>query len=320
MIWTAPEIAGSDHGEEVDGSGSGDVSKVKWWIVAEEVDVDAAVQDQDKELDTDGAIFWEWRRGVEWFTRVYTPFVNRKSTENVHGVISRGVDCGLGCGRSITFRFSCDMMYSCYVTSGRNYAAAHHRPCPLMYSYYDVEYFGTAQGICSILQMLLSVPGYLDANPVDANDSKATVDYLLHLQDDKGNSPTSASDEIEDAHELVHWCQGAPDMADLEWHKGLLKKGPGICHGIAGNGYLFLLLYRLTKDKKYDIANLTNNKIHISVNIDRTKRNNKQKLFVIKFSTLLFQPISEPMRRFRVSNEKCMTGSRLSHFSKNGLA
>lgn len=25
----------------------------------------------------------------------------------------------------------------------------------------------------------------------------------------------------------------------------------GICHGVAGNGYVFLLLYRLTKDQKH---------------------------------------------------------------------
>ena len=35
------------------------------------------------------------------------------------------------------------------------------------------------------------------------------------------------------------------------WEKGLLKKGPGICHGVAGSGYAHLMLYRLTKDKKY---------------------------------------------------------------------
>lgn len=40
-------------------------------------------------------------------------------------------------------------------------------------------------------------------------------------------------------------------MADLIWCKGLLKKGPGLCHGVAGNGYVFLLLYRLTSDNKY---------------------------------------------------------------------
>ena len=32
----------------------------------------------------------------------------------------------------------------------------------------------------------------------------------------------------------------------MVWKYGLLKKGPGICHGIAGNGYGFLCLYRVT--------------------------------------------------------------------------
>lgn len=32
---------------------------------------------------------------------------------------------------------------------------------------------------------------------------------------------------------------------------GLLRKGPGICHGVAGSGYVFLLLYRLTGDQKH---------------------------------------------------------------------
>ena len=31
------------------------------------------------------------------------------------------------------------------------------------------------------------------------------------------------------------------------WRKGLLKKGPGICHGVAGSGYAFLVLYRCSQ-------------------------------------------------------------------------
>ena len=38
---------------------------------------------------------------------------------------------------------------------------------------------------------------------------------------------------------------------ELVWEKGLLKKGPGICHGVAGSAYVFLLLYRLTGNRKY---------------------------------------------------------------------
>ena len=75
--------------------------------------------------------------------------------------------------------------------------------------------------------------------------------------------------------DLVHYCHGAPGTvymlakakmlwptdlkytqslaraADLVWKKGLLKKGPGICHGVAGSGYVFLLMYRLTGDSLY---------------------------------------------------------------------
>lgn len=76
-------------------------------------------------------------------------------------------------------------------------------------------------------------------------------------------------------YHLVHWCHGAPGAiyllakaylvfgdekylaachkaADLVWRKGLLRKGPGICHGVAGNAYVFLLMYRLTGgDRKH---------------------------------------------------------------------
>ena len=72
-----------------------------------------------------------------------------------------------------------------------------------------------------------------------------------------------------DSEELVHWCHGAPGVVYLLaraylvwkeekyyisalkcgeclWNKGLLKKGQGICHGVAGSGYVFLLLHRYT--------------------------------------------------------------------------
>lgn len=142
-----------------------------------------------------------------------------------------------------------------------------------MYAYYNVEYLGAAHGLCTILQALMSVPEYLRQNPIDAEDIKASVDYMLSLQDPQGNFPC-ATDELESPHELVHWCHGAPGMiylmakaymtwreekyvkscikmGDLIWEKGLLLKGPSLCHGVAGNGYAFLLLYRLTDNVKY---------------------------------------------------------------------
>ena len=63
----------------------------------------------------------------------------------------------------------------------------------------------------------------------------------------------------------VQWCHGAPgiiitladlmppEMAiaggELIWRAGPLRKGPGLCHGTAGNGFAFLKLYELTSDE-----------------------------------------------------------------------
>ena len=71
-------------------------------------------------------------------------------------------------------------------------------------------------------------------------------------------------------HMLVQWCHGAPgivtgltdfpratspEMEDMlvkagttVWKAGPLKKGGGLCHGTAGNGYAFLALHRRTGD------------------------------------------------------------------------
>lgn len=164
------------------------------------------------------------------------------------------------------------------VESGRKYAQHYKSPCPLMYAYYDVEYLGAAHGLCAILQMLLSFPDYLHSDPRAEQDIKASVDYMLSLQTRSGNFPC-ATDELgnrarPESDELVHWCHGAPGVVylmakaylywkeekylrsclkcgDLVWTKGLLKKGSGTCHGVAGSGYVFLLLYRLTGDLKH---------------------------------------------------------------------
>jgi Lanthionine synthetase C-like protein len=65
----------------------------------------------------------------------------------------------------------------------------------------------------------------------------------------------------------VQWCHGAPgivatlgDLIPLEmaigggevtWRAGPLRKGPGLCHGTAGNGFAFLKLHGLTGDPRW---------------------------------------------------------------------
>jgi lantibiotic modifying enzyme len=65
----------------------------------------------------------------------------------------------------------------------------------------------------------------------------------------------------------VQWCHGAPGLVstlgelipeplllgagELVWRAGPLGKGPGLCHGTAGNGFALLRLYELTGDERW---------------------------------------------------------------------
>jgi hypothetical protein len=88
-----------------------------------------------------------------------------------------------------------------------------------------------------------------------------------------GNYPSRYLER--DRDDLVQFCHGAPgfvlmyvmayeyfgdrefleaakDAADRTvWVRGLLRKGSGLCHGISGNAYTFLALYRVTRDLRY---------------------------------------------------------------------
>lgn len=46
------------------------------------------------------------------------------------------------------------------------------------------------------------------------------------------------------------FLQAAVDAAEVVWNRGLLKR-VGICHGISGNAYVFLSIYRLTRKVEY---------------------------------------------------------------------
>ncbi|KAL1460932.1 hypothetical protein WDU94_012868 [Cyamophila willieti] len=166
------------------------------------------------------------------------------------------------------------------IVSGRSYSQTNNLRCPLMYQYYGTEYLGAAHGLSSILQVLLCEKNYVKSNPDVEKDIKESIDFLLKVQMPNGNFPAdlkelySPTNATTVANELVHWCHGAPGViylmakaylfwgeekylnscikcGEVIWEKGLLKKGPGICHGVAGNGYAFLLLYRLTKNEQY---------------------------------------------------------------------
>lgn len=164
------------------------------------------------------------------------------------------------------------------VKSGRDYSLKNKSSSPLMYAYYNTEYLGAAHGLSGILLMLLEVPDYLSLRPESAQLIIGSINWMGEVQDQFGGNLPPDVEEIFHRRpvpeELVHWCHGGPgaiylfakaylifkdpkylkwcrDIGDVVWQRGLLKKGPGICHGIAGNGYVFLLLFKITGEQIY---------------------------------------------------------------------
>uniref|UniRef100_A0A0A0L279 LanC-like protein GCL2 n=1 Tax=Cucumis sativus TaxID=3659 RepID=A0A0A0L279_CUCSA len=137
---------------------------------------------------------------------------------------------------------------------------------PLMYEWHGKKYWGAAHGLAGIMHVLMD----MELKPDEVEDVKNTLRYMIKNRFPSGNYPSSEGSESD---RLVHWCHGAPgvaltlgkaaevfgddeflqaaiDAGEVVWNRGLLKR-VGICHGISGNTYVFLSLYRLTGDLMY---------------------------------------------------------------------
>jgi hypothetical protein len=101
----------------------------------------------------------------------------------------------------------------------------------------------------------------------------ATTTALAARDGSLANWPPSAGGELATRHGIrVQWCHGAPgvitslaaaavdDVAftellvaggELVWEAGPLVKGPGLCHGTAGNALAFLALHARTGDETW---------------------------------------------------------------------
>jgi hypothetical protein len=141
----------------------------------------------------------------------------------------------------------------------------------MYYQWHGKCYFGGAHGIAGILFTLLQFPSELARIPDASRDIRDTAEALLGQRFPSGNLPSS---EGSDRDRLVHWCHGptglvplmllmadvfgearyrviATELGELVWARGLLStKGPGLCHGIPGNGYVFLALYRASSQEE----------------------------------------------------------------------
>ena len=53
------------------------------------------------------------------------------------------------------------------------------------------------------------------------------------------------------------YLEAAERAGECVWERGLLKKGNCLCHGIAGNAYSLMTLYKYTKDEKWKFRAFT---------------------------------------------------------------
>ena len=130
-------------------------------------------------------------------------------------------------------------------------------------------YLGAAHGQAGVLTVLMSC----DELTIEQKDLiRGSVDFIL-TQSNSENSFPAHYGQPGDC-DRVHFCHGAPGiclmllkafrffndqkylekaeiLSNLIWKKGLLTKSKSLCHGIAGNGFVFIALYEATGKKIY---------------------------------------------------------------------
>lgn len=144
--------------------------------------------------------------------------------------------------------------------------------------FYDLS---LVHGLPGNLYLAMHFPELLARDSTWLADVRASLDCVADCVDAERGIlallPSPRSDALiartrsERYTNRVHWCAGSPAAvfvfsrayqvfgdeayldvarraADHTWRYGLLRKGNGICHGIAGNGYAFLALHRAASD------------------------------------------------------------------------
>lgn len=134
------------------------------------------------------------------------------------------------------------------------------------------KWLGQSHGSAGVLHALLEVPELMEEGSNSRKMIIGTLDHLVSKQFPSGNFPSEYYDESVD--KLVQWDHGAPGVmgalvqgwkmlnnatyltsaqkaADCTWERGIVTKGLMLCHGITGNSYMQLYLYKITGDKQY---------------------------------------------------------------------
>jgi len=176
------------------------------------------------------------------------------------------------------------------IENGIATAKKHQTNLPLLWEWHESLYLGAAHGVVGILCTLLN---FVDELPLSsARLIQQTIDALDTEQTlPSGNLRSSIGREKD---KLVHWCHGSPGHVlllvkacavfgekhylrraetlcdDVIYPRGILRKGVGLCHGISGNAYCFLSVYRgrlleQKKGKSTDQAALAENERYLQM-------------------------------------------------------
>ena len=210
------------------------------------------------------------RQAHEHMIKFIQNSVHTSSSEVLYGIAGTLSGClQVNAALSCTV-FSVDaitMLADEIIRRGHAYVKEHPGSAPagcLMYAWHDKEYLGAAHGIVGILTVLLQAHQHVG---IDLTAVRSTIDYVIatFVQPD-GNIASKTQRPTET--ELVQWCHGAPGLVMLltlaysvfhdesytavaeragecVWRQGLLHKGLGLCHGVAGNAYGFLSLHTM---------------------------------------------------------------------------
>jgi len=132
---------------------------------------------------------------------------------------------------------------------------------------------GAAHGASTNAAVLLRGSELLDAGLADelCRDTARALERTAVLEGGRANWPMTAEEHPElvgyDGQIRLQWCHGGAGVvasaagyldeelllagAGLVWEAGPpgMEKGPGICHGTAGNGYAFLKVFERTGDE-----------------------------------------------------------------------
>lgn len=153
----------------------------------------------------------------------------------------------------------------------------------------EARYLGPAHGFAGCTLALAA----LGSSPELGEQTAAVVKRFAVEEDGLANWPPLDDGNLRpnDQAIRVQWCHGAPGMVaslaglaldddehdrlmraggELTWRAGPLKKGSGLCHGTAGNGYAFLALLERTGDELWlDRARAF--AMHAAAQVDRAR-------------------------------------------------